>query len=123
MEHGSYSVTEGSTLHVCIVVEEGHIERNRQLNTFSQPDSAQEDDYGVIVEYQTLQPNVMRTCIMVEILDDNLVEGTEIFKLIISSPDPAVVITSPDRTNIEILDNDSKSTTGVGSHCIVMTTL
>ena len=81
-----------------------------QVSVASQPDSAQEgEDYAAVIVSLTLQPNEVKTCVIVEVPDDDLVEGNEAFRLIVTSHDQAVVITTPDVTTIQILDNDGKS--------------
>ena len=108
-EYASYAVEEGNTVEVCLL-QNGRFERNIWLYISSQPDSAQQDDYVAVMEYVILQ---QRTCVMIDIVDDDLVEGYEYFNLTATSPDPAVVITSPNVTIIKIIDNDSESTDSV----------
>ena len=58
----------------------------------------------------TFQPNENRQCFDIEILNDQLDEGTESFSAdILSVPsDSGVVITNPDSTIISIIDDDGK---------------
>ena len=58
----------------------------------------------------TFQPNENRQCFDIEILNDQLDEGTESFSAdILSVPsDSGVVITNPDSTIISITDDDGK---------------
>ena len=108
-EYVSYSVAENGTLEVCIIHEDGQFERNRHVSISSQSVTALGEDYVAVNQFLTLQASERRTCIVVELLDDDMVEGDEVFQLVLSSSDPAVVINSPSLTNIQIFDNDSKS--------------
>ena len=111
LESASYTVSEGGTIEVCAVVENGQFERNVELFISSQPGSAQEEDYVVIyMERIILQPHNKRSCIRIEIKDDDLVEGVEAFQVTITTSDTAAVITTPSTSTVQIIDNDCKST-------------
>ena len=106
MESSLYTVAEGEMVEVCVVVEVGLLERIVQLSILSHPDSAQEEDYTVAFLSLSLQPSENGTCFFIEALEDDTVEGEEAFQLILSSQDPAVTISIPDLTVINIKDND-----------------
>ncbi len=49
------------------------------------------------------------TCLDVMVIDDSVVESTEVFTLTLSSADPLISVINGE-TTISILDNDSEST-------------
>ena len=67
-------------------------------------------DYRRETTTVTFQPNENRRCFEIEILNDQLDEGTESFSAdIVSVPtDSGVVIANPNRTMISIIDDDGK---------------
>ena len=109
LESASDTVVEGGTVEVCAVVENGQFERSIQLSVSSQPGSAQEEDYvDVYMGHLTLQPHDKRSCITVETMDDDLVEGAEAFQVTITTSDAAAIITTLSSTTVQIMDNDCK---------------
>lgn len=50
--------------------------------------------------------NTPRACLEIPILDDDLVENPEDFPVLISTPDPDVIIMVPSASEVIILDND-----------------
>lgn len=105
---GSYSVSEGEQVDVCLRLESGQLERDAQLCVLSQSDSANEvEDYNApFMFFVILKPGENQSCFTVDTVDDNLVEGEEIFQLSLSSSDRAVVISTNGTTTIHIKDDD-----------------
>ena len=70
------------------------------------------EDYGLVASETVLfTPGGGRTvCLPVELNDDEILEGSENFPLVIESvsPSPGVVIGPLARTNVIIQDNDSR---------------
>ena len=106
LESPSYSVIEGESARLCAVLDSGVLERDVDLSVVGLSGSAQEDDYMMDVLTFSLGSTQNQSCILVEILKDNLVEGEEIFQVILSSQDPAVVISMPNSATINIEDDN-----------------
>ena len=106
LESASYSVVEGETTNVCVKLENGQLERDVALSIFGLPGSAEEDDFSMNVSTFSLSSTQERSCIPVEILKDNLVEGEETFNVILGSEDPAVLTPTPDSATIHIEDDN-----------------
>lgn len=105
----SYSVSEGETVEVCMILEIGQLERTVELSLVSQPDAAQEGaDYVALLLSITWEPDIDQKCFGVEIVDDHIVEGEETFQIVLASHDPAVVVPTPGTAHISVQDNDSK---------------
>ncbi len=74
---------------------------------------ADENDYVPITIfnsplYMPFDENTREMSFTVTINDDNLFEVTEMFSLIVSPEDPAIVEITPNVGHITILDNDGK---------------
>ena len=67
-------------------------------------------DYNETVRLLTFAPGVERISVMVPIIDDDLVEGDEVFFGVISLPpgSTSTIEFSPGRANVTISDNDGK---------------
>jgi hypothetical protein len=105
-----YSVSEGGTVEVCLILETGQLERSVELSLVSQSDTAQQDaDYVALVLSITWKPGITQNCFNVETLDDHIVEGEETFQVLLTSDDPAVVVPTPGTAHISIQDNDHDS--------------
>ena len=48
------------------------------------------------------------SCGMIPVAMDNVIENTEVFFITLTSSDPAVVLTPPNNTTVNILDSSSK---------------
>ena len=72
-------------------------------------------DYRREITTVTFEANVTRECFEIEILNDQLDEGTESFsaEIVSVSSDSEVVIGTPDQTTISIIDDDGKMHTYV----------
>lgn len=106
----SYSVSEGGTVEVCLILETGQLERSVELSLVSQSDTAQQDvDYVALVLSVTQEPGVGQSCFSVEVVDDRIVEGEETFQILLTSHDPAVIVPTPGTALISIQDNDHDS--------------
>ena len=108
LESPSNSVIEGELMRLCAVLESGELERDVDLSVVGLSGSAQVDDYIVDLLRFSLESTQTQSCILVEILKDNVVEGEETFQVILSSQDPAVVISMPNSATISIEDDNSK---------------
>ena len=109
LESVFYSVMEGDMVETCVTIEIGQLERNIRLSVVSIPGSAQEgEDYTPLILSLTLHPGENRTCFIIESLDDDMVEGEETLKVILSSQDKAVAISTINTTTISIQDLDGK---------------
>ena len=108
LESASYSVVEGDTVKVCAIVQNGELEKSVELeiSIVGQSGSDQEKDYKLTKSMFSLRPAQNQSCTMVEILNDNLVEGNETFRVILSSMDSVVTISSPSSAIITIEDID-----------------
>lgn len=108
LESASYSVVEGDTVKVCAIVQNGELEKSIELeiSIVGQSGSDQEKDYKLTKSTFSLRPAQNQSCTMVEILNDNLVEGNETFRVILSSMDSVVTISSPSSAIITIEDID-----------------
>ena len=107
-EQTSYTIQEGATqLQVCIVIEGGALARPVDLVISSRDITAQApDDYKEISYLTSFSHNDgARKCINVTVVDDDLVENTEIFQLWLTSKDEAVSLMSNQLT-LMIVDND-----------------
>lgn len=60
-------------------------------------------------EVFSLDASTSRVCLQIPIVDDDLVENPEDFPVMLSSPDPDVVIMIPTASSVIILDNDRAS--------------
>lgn len=104
-----YSLPEGETVDVCLILESGQLERSVELTLVSQENTAQQDaDYVALHHPVTWEPDVEQNCFSVEIVDDHIVEGEETFQVVLASRDPAVVVSPPGTAHVNIRDNDSK---------------
>jgi hypothetical protein len=104
----SYSVEEGAAVEVCVKAESGELERTVQLSVASIPDSAEEShDYTPVTLTLNLLPGESQTCFSIEALDDDMVEGEEVFIVVIRSQDEAVFIPT-NITIVSIHDSDCK---------------
>lgn len=65
-------------------------------------------DYRRVTTTLTFQPNEDQECFDIPILADQLNEGTESFSAEITSVPSRVVISSPERTIISIVDDDGE---------------
>lgn len=105
----SYSVSEGETLEVCMILETGQLERSVEISVINQPDTAQQGaDYVAQLFPIRWEPGRDQNCFSAEIVDDHVVEGEETFQYILVSHDPAVVVPTSGTAHITIQDNDSK---------------
>lgn len=105
----SYSVSEGETVEVCMILETGQLERSVEMLVINQPDTAQQGaDYVAQLFPVTWEPGSDQNCFSAEIVDDHVVEGEETFQYVLVSHDPAVVVPTSGTTHITIQDNDSK---------------
>lgn len=68
------------------------------------------EDYDSITSVFTFQPLVTRSCITINIIDDNIVENTEQFSVSLSSPSSTVtvIIGQPRQATVVIRDNDEE---------------
>ena len=106
----SYSVSEGGTVEVCLILETGQLERGVELSLVSQSDTAQQGaDYVALLLSITWEPSVAQNCFSVEVVDDHIVEGEETFQVLLASHDPAVIVATPGTAHISIQDNDHDS--------------
>ena len=64
------------------------------------------EDYMAREEVLSLDGSTSRVCLQIPIVDDDLVENPEDFPVMISSPDPNVIIMTPPASTVIILDND-----------------
>lgn len=104
-----YSVTEGETVEVCLTLERGLLERSVQLSLLSKDDTAQlEYDYTALISSISLSPDISQWCFNVSTLGDSVVEGEEVFQVVLMSSDPAVITLTPLTTLIYIQDSNSK---------------
>ena len=105
----SYSLYEGEEVEVCVMLKSGQLGRDVQLQLLTQDDTAAADvDYIMLNFSFLLKPGDSQKCFSVVALDDSVVEGEEVFQAILSSSDPAVVMSSTVATDIYIQDSDSK---------------
>ena len=109
LESASYSIVEGETINVCAKLENGQLERDVVLSIFGLPGSADEEDYLLNILTFSLGSTQKRSCIPVEILNDNLVEREETFNIILGSEDPAVLTPTLDSATIHIVDVNGNS--------------
>lgn len=106
----SYSVSEGGTAEVCLILETGQLERSVELSLVSQSDTAQQGtDYVALLLSITWEPSIAQNCFSVEVVDDRIVEGEEAFQILLASHDPAVIVATPGIAHISIQDNDHDS--------------
>ena len=107
LESASYSVVEGETVKLCAIVQSGELERSVELeiSIIVLSGSDQEDDFELKMSTFSLRPAQNQSCTMVEILNDNLVEGNETLQVILSSMDSAVTISAPNSAIITIEDD------------------
>lgn len=106
LESASYSVVEGSKVDVCVMLS-GELEREASLSLLTQPGTAQQhEDYIHITKILSLLPGDGRVCFSVETLEDSIVEGNEMLRVVLNGND--TVFMSGNIVNITIKDNDSK---------------
>ena len=110
VDSSTYSVAEGEMVEVCVSVESGELYSTVELSVFSQPISAQEEDYKTIFLSLSLWPDERRVCFFIETMDDDTVEGEEAFLIILSSQHPSVTIATPGLAIINIEDDDGIET-------------
>jgi hypothetical protein len=107
LESASYSVIEGETVRLCAIVESGELETNVELEVsiagLSGGDE-EDEDYKVNMSTFFLRPAQKQSCTIVEILNDNLVEGNETFQVILSSRDSVITISAPNAAIITVED-------------------
>lgn len=108
LESASYSIVEGEIVELCTIVESGELERSIELeiSIVDLSGSDHEEDYKVKTSTFSLRPAQNQSCITVEILNDNLLEGNETFQVILSSMDSAVTISTPNTAIITIEDTN-----------------
>ena len=68
---------------------------------------AQEEDYKLNMSTISLGSAQNQSCTTIEILKDSLVEGEEIFQVLLSSRDSAVIISRPNTAALSIEDDNS----------------
>ena len=105
-----YFAVEGETVKLCAEVEHGQLERDVQLSIIALPGSAQREDYTMSSFSFSFGSTQNQSCIPVEILKDNLVEGEESFHVALSTSDPAVITSTPDSAIVYIEDNNGNIT-------------
>ena len=69
---------------------------------------APEDYLPLEDEVVTFLPGSTEECADLSIIDDDMVEPTETFLVLVSSLDAGVTITSPSQATVSILDNDQR---------------
>ena len=107
LESTSYSMPEGSSIDVCVMLS-GELEREVPLSLATQPGTAKHNkDYVDVTSILRLVPGDGRFCFSVETLEDNIVEGDEMFRVVLNGNDS--VFMSGNVVNVTIKDNDSKS--------------
>ena len=107
LESASYSVVEGEIVKLCAIVQSGELERSVELEiAIISLSGSDQDDYKQKISTFSLRPAQNQSCTMVEILNDNLVEGNETLQVILSSMDPAVTISAPNSAIITIEDDN-----------------
>ena len=75
------------------------------LNSFYYPLFPAGDDFTFVDEQMLLNENMTSACVQVTIMNDDLLEDSEMFMLILSaSTDPSVVL-NPSSTAVTITDN------------------
>lgn len=101
-----------SQLEACMILQGGMLARPVYLTISSSNGTAQAPgDYNELIYHMTLShSDGVRKCINITIIDDELVEDTEIFSLTLASEDNAVSLI-PDRLTVMILDNDKVTLT------------
>ena len=108
LESISYSVEEGATVDVCVMLR-GELEKEVQLSLVSQAGTAQQDeDYVAIMSILSLLPGDNNVCFSVETVEDNFVEGEEMFQIMLNGNDPAIIMNGVNVVNVTIKDNDSE---------------
>ena len=63
-------------------------------------------DFTPLEQIVTFQSNVHRACENVVIVDDDVVEDTEVFQIDVSSSDPDVILGQFSSATITVLDDD-----------------
>lgn len=107
LESTAYSVMEGSSIDVCIMLS-GELEREVPLSLVTQPGTAQLNvDYVDVTSILHLLPGDHRVCFFVETLEDNIMEGDEMLRVVLNGNNS--VFMSGNVVNVTIKDNDSKS--------------
>lgn len=77
-------------------------------------------DYTPLNEWITFK-NSQKQCVNIEIIDDNIVEPTEQFNVLISSSTDPNLVLEDDHTVVSIKDNDVLYVSGVNS--VIISTL
>lgn len=102
-----YSFTEQSPpFEVCINSSNGvSIEVHLALNVQTEVLTATSSDFLGINRDITINGS---TCVGVDILADNFLEETEMFRISLESLDPRLVVSGTTQTIIDIIDNNCK---------------
>lgn len=107
LESTSYSVMEGSSVEVCVMLR-GELEREVPLSLTTHTGTAKlHKDYADVTSILHLVAGDGRVCFSVETLEDNIVEGDEMLQVVLNGNDS--VFMTGNVVNVTIIDNDSKS--------------
>ena len=112
----SIVVTEGvdSNATICLLFTQGSLERDVVLFVNTQEGTASSNDFvnGILytVTFSSGQMAPAEHCIVLQLIDDNIVESVESFSALLSTTDPGVLL-STFTTTVTLFDdpNDGKN--------------
>ena len=108
LEQPNYTVDEGNgTVMVCAAIVSGTLERTLTFRLTTQDNSATSPvDFSSISADLTFDESTSRACADIPIVDDQIVEIPEVFRIVIDGDDPDVVF-DPPRSTVTVIDNDN----------------
>ena len=108
LEQPSYTVNEGDgSVMVCAAIVSGTLERTLTFRLTTQDDSATSPaDFSSVSADLTFDESTSRACVDIPIVDDQIVENPEVFRVVVDGDDPDVVFDPPSST-VTIIDNDN----------------
>ena len=122
----SIILTEGETKEICVMVKKDN-ERNISLSFVVEPKSsasgifvllpiimytiilelhADNNDFSVVSEETVIPAGALQACLQLVAVDDNIVEGTEVFTVMVEPFNPGDKINGS--TSVIISDNDGE---------------